>query len=185
MALSADGESELSVSAVARQAGIHRSSFYAHFDSIDEVAVDLLDESLVTIAELGWRLRSGDRRPSDEEARDLLHLVEHVADQRRMYTAVLVTADGASQAHRHVAGVLTSRFEEALIRHGAVGTVDATTVHATAIGVGAAMTAILSAWLRGDLVCSRERLAEHLESVLPAWTRQLTNPSPHQGDSHE
>lgn len=183
LALAAEGGGELTVSAVARRAGVNRSSFYAHFESIDQVAIELLDESLTSIAELGWRARAGDRGPGARESRDLLSLVEHIVQQRTMYTAVLVTADSAPQAHLHVAGVLTSRFEQAFIRYGAARIVDATTVHATAIGVGAAMTAIVSAWLREDIVCSQVQLAEQLESTLPAWTRQLNNP--HQGESHE
>lgn len=182
LAFSAEAEGDLTVSAVARRAGVNRSSFYAHFDSLDQVAIELLDESLETIAELGWRARVGESTLGSE-GHDLLSLVEHIAQQRRLYTAVLVTADSAPQAQVHVAGVLTKRFEQAFIRHGAADLVDSTTVRATAIGVGAAVAAVLTAWLRGDLVCSPDLLAEQLASVLPAWTQQL--PHPHSGEPHE
>lgn len=106
-----------------------------------------------------------------------------VAQQRRIYAAVLTGTDSAPQAQLHVARVLTSRFEQAFLRYGAVEVVGASTVHAAAIGVGAAMAAILAAWLRGNVVSSHDLLAEQLASMLPAWSGQL----PHltQENTHE
>ncbi|CAN5488165.1 hypothetical protein BH09ACT12_BH09ACT12_12930 [soil metagenome] len=180
--LSEEGNGVLTVSQVARRAGVNRSTFYAHFDSLEHVALELLDEALASIVELGWRARVAGHGAEGHEPGDLLALVEHVAHRRRMYVAVLTAADSAPQAQLHVAGVLSSRFEEAFLRYGAAEIVDASTVRATAIAVGAAMAALVTAWLRGDLTCSQEGLAEQLASVLPAWTHQLHH---HPGDFHE
>jgi len=45
-----------------------------------------------------------------------------------------------------------------------------------AIGVGAAIAALITAWLRDDLACSAEELAAHCAEVFPEWTRRLQTP---------
>ena len=175
IAMSEERGAVLTVSGVAQRAAVNRSTFYAHFDSLEQVALEILDESLATITELGWLARVADRGSEAEGPRDLLALVEHVAHRRRIYASVLTASDSSGPAQVHVAGVLSSRLEEAFLRYGATEVVDEMTVRATAVGVGAATTAMLTGWLRGELCYSEEGLAAQLASVLPEWTRLLHN----------
>ncbi|WGL53352.1 TetR/AcrR family transcriptional regulator [Nocardioides sp. BP30] len=187
VALAGSGAEPITVSAVARAAGVNRSSFYAHFDSLEDVACSMLDESLAEIADLGWRERAtpgADR--GAQGRRDLLALVGHVSQHRAFYAAVLARGAAAAPAQNHVASVLRSRFEESFLRYGALEIAGEPAVTAASIGVGAALAALVTAWLRDDLSCSAEELAAHCAEVFPEWTRRLQAPgattAPH--DTH-
>lgn len=174
VALSGRGAEAVTVTAVARAAGVNRSSFYAHFDSLEDVACSMLDESIAQIADLGWRERTTSGvHNGGQGQRDLFALVGHVAQRRAFYASVLASGASAAAAQTHVAGLLRARFEESFLRYGALRIVDPATVTATAIGVGASLAALITSWLRGDLVCSEEELAAHCTEVLPEWTRRL------------
>jgi AcrR family transcriptional regulator len=177
VALASRGAEPVTVSAVARAARINRSSFYAHFDSLEDVACSMLDESLAQIADLAWRERDTpgvDR--GVQGRRDLLALVSQVSEHRAFYAAVLARGASAAPAQAHVAGVLRSRFEESFLRYGAREIAGQPAVTAAAIGVGAALAALITAWLCDDLACSAEELAAHCAEVFPEWTRRLRTP---------
>jgi AcrR family transcriptional regulator len=169
----------LTISAVSRLAGVNRSSFYAHFDSLEDVACQLLDDSLAQITEIGWHERA--RAGADAAGhRDLLALVGHVAAQRGLYLAVLGAEESAAHAQAHLARVLRDRFASAFVHYGARSVTDDGAVTAAAVSVGASTAALLAGWLRGEFECSQRELADRILDAFPEWTRHLP-----QGVNHE
>lgn len=176
LGLSGSSGAQLSASSIARAAGVNRSSFYAHFDSVEALVCELLDTSLAGIAEHGRSARATADAPSDTAGRrDLRALVEHVEEHRHVYVTVLGTESGAV-ARAHLARVLQARFADSFERYGALAIVDPPTVQAAATGVGHAVAALLADWLLGTLECTEERLTDHLVATLPPWTRRLRTP---------
>lgn len=176
LGLSGISGTQLNASSIARAAGVNRSSFYAHFDSLEALVCELLDTTLAGIAELGWSTRAAADGSPDEAGRHDLHaLVKHVHEHRRVYVAVL-GAEAGAVARVHLARVLQTRFADSFVRYGALDIVDPTTVQATATGVGHAVAALLADWIVGALDCTEERLTDHLVASIPPWTRRLRTP---------
>ncbi len=110
--------SQITVSQLCRVAGIHRTTFYKHFETVADLAATVVQD-------LGRRV-VGPRRSDDGALtyRDWLEAVlEHVADNRRLY-ARLVGSGGDAALMRAVAWQFRLRTDRFLRDAGAAAEVD-------------------------------------------------------------
>lgn len=151
---------ELTVASIAREAGVSRASFYAHYAGLDELAVHLMRRAFQAIA----AQYMASPLPPDEAMRESQrHLVDYFVENRAFYrsvSALPVSKDG------YLAGVrmMATLIEPALAEHPEVGN-----AAATARYIAGAAYGLIDAWLAGDVDLAPEELADHLTSLLPPW----------------
>ena len=72
----------LSLRQVAKEVGIVPTAFYRHFDSIESLGLELVDESFVSLRAMLREIRQGDPSYADIVDRSVEILVEHVRQKR-------------------------------------------------------------------------------------------------------
>lgn len=167
------GTGEITVSALCRSAGVNRSTFYQHFTSPEDIALQSLDELLDLIRDTDIVMRSAGSpiAPADASRRAIGRLVAFL-DQRREPYARLIgpTAPARLRAAAHSAFV--EHTAESISRT-AVRPAGADPV-LVARFLGGGVLSVLGAWLadpRDDWPA--DRVVEALLLCLPAW---LTDP---------
>ena len=159
----ADGSEEISVSAIARAAGVSRASFYSHYASLDELANSLRRDAFFAIRDLYLA-------ESHETADALLlsqeRLVQHFADNRALYSAAAalpVSKESYLAGARSMAAVI----EETLAEHPRLP--DGLQPAATARYIAGAAYGLLDAWILDEIVLTEGELVHHLTALLPPW----------------
>jgi len=160
--LASEGE-PVTVSSVARAAGVSRASFYSHFEGLDDLSAGLMHEAFRRIADL----YSAD---ADEPLEAMRHsqerLVRYFADNRALFAgaaAVPVSREGYLLGVRTMAAVI----ESALVDHPRRP--DELLIDATARYIAGAAYGLIDAWLTGELELTSTQLVEHLVALLPPW----------------
>jgi AcrR family transcriptional regulator len=158
-----DSPAEMSVSAITREAGISRASFYSHFSGLDELATSLHREAFLAIGEL-FRLDQLDG--PDALRRSQKRLVAHFAENRALYSAVAVLP-ASKESHLASVRAMAAIIEQTLDAHPALpaGLQPA----ATARYIAGAAYGLLDAWVAGDVDLDDDLLADHLVRLLPPW----------------
>jgi AcrR family transcriptional regulator len=72
----------LSLRQVAKEVGIVPTAFYRHFDSVEQVGLELVDESFVSLRAMLRDIRRGDPSYGDIVDRSVESLVQHVGAHR-------------------------------------------------------------------------------------------------------
>jgi AcrR family transcriptional regulator len=113
-AIRESGPRDMSVSALARVAGINRTSFYEHFASPEDLAIHALSELFDVVSNADIAMRAQHAVSGAEASRRALHeIVSFVAARRDSYARVL--GPGAAPQLLHaVAEAFTERTVEAL-----------------------------------------------------------------------
>src|ERR1700744_6127099 len=105
---------QMSVSALARAAGINRTSFYEHFASPEDLAIHALSELFDVVSNADIALRAQHSVTGVEASRRALHeIVGFVAARRDSYTRVLGPGAAPQLVHA-VAEAFTERTVQAL-----------------------------------------------------------------------
>jgi AcrR family transcriptional regulator len=173
--LTATAGAEVTVNAIAQEAGVSRTSFYAQFEDLDALAVSMLVDAFRDIGHDDVVARRAAGADAHQAARSsAFRLVEHIAARRAFYRASLdwkltarvrevVEAAFAEQVLVSL-DVAPERVPAALDRRDA------------ARFVAGGVLAVLTAWLRDDDASATdpEAVADRLVSLLPDW---LTRPS--------
>lgn len=154
--------------AIARRAGVSRSSFYSQFDRIDDLAVAMLIEVFHQIGVEDVRRRSASTSDTRIIAgRSARQLVDHLDDHRTFYRAAVdwgangsVTIALAEAFGDQVAMSMTALGDRV---PAALDPADA----ARYIGGGA--IALLTAWLRDPVHLPRDEMTRRLLAVMPGW----------------
>ncbi|MGO2750770.1 MAG: TetR/AcrR family transcriptional regulator [Pseudoclavibacter sp.] len=160
--LSARGE-EVTVPAIAAEAGVSRSTFYAQFKDLDALAVRILTEVFTEIEALDLRLRAS-ATPIETARATTSQLVAEFAKRRTLYAGVLGSRT-TTEAHRGVRAVFAEQ---------ALGTMQLTVPvgldpKVAADYVAGGSLAVLTAWLLSDTPDPTERVQQQLLALLPAW----------------
>ncbi|AZZ55127.1 TetR/AcrR family transcriptional regulator [Rathayibacter iranicus] len=154
----------IAVSDIVREAGISRSSFYAHFDDAAAVASALLREDLV-VADVAAG-DGGDHTGAQALRRGYSRLIERLVDRHAFHARL------RSRASARVASD-DAVFDAALALHRAVLARAEISAHIdaelTATFAAGGVLAVVGAWLAGSLDGTDEELVEHLVSLLPIW----------------
>lgn len=156
----------VTVSEIAKAAGVSRSSFYAHFPSLDALAAEYLVRQFDSIGATSVDLRREDLLPAGSAARmGYRRLIEHMVEHYPFYSNVLELPLGRSVYDR-IAEAYAARLRESMELLPVPFGVDPAIV-ATYIA-GGALT-LISAWMGGALDISDDELVDQLVLQLPAW----------------
>lgn len=99
----ADGVSfdQLSLRRVARAAGVVPAAFYRHFDSMDELALVLVEESVRTLRAMLREAREGGLSPERMISSSVQILVSHVREHRRHFAFIADARSSSNAVLRH------------------------------------------------------------------------------------
>lgn len=160
--LIAQPAASVSVNEIVRLAGISRSSFYAHFASLDLLAAELLQAQFVDMGQAGLDLP----RPRTGENASRLgysRLVAHMVENFPLYASVLELPLTRSAHDQIIAAYATRMLQSVLVFDDSVNAHLVTTYVA-----GGALT-LIGAWMRGHLDVSDDELVDQLVALLPDW----------------
>jgi len=159
---------DMSVSALARAAGVNRTSFYEHFASPEDLAIHALSELFDVVSNADIVMRAQHAVTGAEASRRALHeVVSFVAAQRDSYARVL--GPGAAPRLLHaVAEAFTERTVQALepmdVRPPAADP------RITAQFLAGGVLGVIGAWLaEPEPGLSPDQVVEALIQCLPGW----------------
>lgn len=151
------------------RAGVNRTTFYAHFASTDDLAVEALSELFEIVASSDAAARMSHR--SREASRSSLYEVAAFVDARRdVYGHLLTAGQGRFRSALELQFVERNRQTLAAMPHLPSG-VDA---EVTARWIAAAVLGVLGWWCAGGTGQDGRRptvdeLADTLAALLPEW----------------
>ncbi|MDQ7904802.1 TetR/AcrR family transcriptional regulator [Phytohabitans sp. ZYX-F-186] len=161
------GGTALSVSSLAREAGISRSAFYTHFSGLDELALFILSRAFDEIGAADIELRRTQTLSGAQTARRSLTLLTQHLDRHRALYANVFAAPVSARAH--LAAIELFAAETRAILPYTDAAPDAVDAEAVTAFVAAGVMGLLGSWLRGDVVMDADRLVDHLMMFIPAW----------------
>ncbi|MDJ0334078.1 MAG: TetR/AcrR family transcriptional regulator [Rhodoglobus sp.] len=162
-----DRPTRVTVADIVRAAGISRSTFYAHFGSLDELAVEVLRRQFDEIGDLGVDWRRDDMIPGRAAARlGFGRLIDHIVDNFPLYSSALQTPHTRSAYDALVESYVTRLMHAVITLDTVPDDVDAKLV--STFIAGGAMT-LISAWMRGQIELSDDDLVRQLVDLLPHW----------------
>jgi AcrR family transcriptional regulator len=166
-----DSSAVVSVSDVVRVADISRSTFYAHFASLDELASAFIQEQFAKIGDISTEQRPAGHSASPISAMDAARvgygrLVEHMVEHYPLYSSVLELPLTRS-AYDEIVDAYASRLLESIIVLDYVPAGVNPSLVATYAAGGA--VALISSWMRGLIDVSDDDLVDQLVSLLPQW----------------
>jgi len=165
--LMSDSSTTVTVADIVRVAGISRSSFYAHFGSLDELAAEVLGRQFEEVDGLGIDLRREDMISRRTAARlGYERLIAHMVDNFPLYSSAL-DLPITRKAYDDVVATYSTRLLESVILLGSVPP-DVNAPLISTYVAGGAMT-LISAWMRGQIEVSDDELASQLVELLPPW----------------
>lgn len=167
----AERSESVSVGDIVRTAGISRSSFYAHFSSLDELTTDFLRLQFSEIGtagvevhrdELGGDLDTGLAAARIGYRRLIAHLIEHFP----LYSSVL-DLPVARDTYDDIVTAYTNRMLASLIDTVTVPPGVKPEVVTTYVAGGT--LALIDVWMRGRIDVSDDQLVDELIDLLPPW----------------
>ncbi|MCS7483314.1 TetR/AcrR family transcriptional regulator [Umezawaea endophytica] len=159
-------ESCPSVSALAEAAGIHRATFYNHFDSVEEAAVHVIAEDFRALHDLNISDRRKGADPTAVAVATLNAMLDSLRQRRSLF---LVASTWRSPSGLMGIGDLLLEQLHALRRDLGVDEQGSDSVEDvyTASGVHG----VFSAAVGGTADCDQEEIAVRLYALLPDWIR--------------
>jgi AcrR family transcriptional regulator len=158
-----------SASDVADRAGVNRSSFYTHFRSVGELAIDALREELEPAHDENLRrLEAGGAVAADESNRHVIRRILDLATAGHGALSTLLSGDRAfgEWAFGRILNGYVQDYLEVIPTFDSV-TADRRTVAGEYLGH--ALSAVICSWLRGDLPVHRDELEALLAGLVPDW----------------
>lgn len=165
--LISDSDEPLTVADIVRVARVSRSTFYAHFGSLDDLALEVLRSQFVELGGLDVDWRRDDLLPGRAIARlGFGHLIAHIVDNLPLYSSALRTPHTRTAYDELVQSYCIRLMDSIITVGGAPENVDARLV-STFVGGGA--VTLISAWMRGHIELSDDDLVRQLVDLLPPW----------------
>ncbi|WP_353807721.1 TetR/AcrR family transcriptional regulator [Agromyces sp. SYSU T00194] len=163
---------EISVSALCREAGVHRTTFYGHFESVQDFAIEQYGYEFDSISVVDVDPSEGDpQQVAVRYEESLRGLLEHVVSERAGYRALL-----ASRSRWLFHSVLDGR-----IRHRALLAVEVWAARdvpgapqercaqeEAAAYIAGGLIGAIETWAVGD-EDDLEAAAERFTALLPSW----------------
>jgi AcrR family transcriptional regulator len=158
----------MSVSALARAAGVNRTSFYEHFASPEDLAIHALSDLFDVARNADMAMRSQHTVPAAEASRRALREIVYFVHERRESYLRLLGPGAAPQLVRAVGQAFTERTVQALERMEA-RPADADP-RVTAQFLAGGVLGVIGAWLADQAgPWSPDQLVEALIQCLPGW----------------
>lgn len=168
--LMSEGVAHVSVSEVVRASGVSRSTFYAHFTGLDDLALAYLTRHLKIISDAGIGVRREDFIHGEAAARiGYTRLITHIVQHYPLYSTVLTMPLTRGAFEKAVGSYSRSLMRSVMILDVAPG--DANTEVAVTYVAGGVLT-VISAWIRGELDVDDDELVVRLVDLLPDWVRK-------------
>jgi AcrR family transcriptional regulator len=167
--LMSSGVSRVTVRDVVRVSDVSRSSFYAHFSGLEELALAFLTRQIDIVGEDGIGVSRDDLASGVAAARiGYARLVGHVVQNFPLYASVLEVSS-TRVAFEAAIDAYSRRLLRSVLTLGVtpVG-VDVEVV--VAYVAGGART-VISSWLRGEFDVDDDELVKQLVDLLPEWVR--------------
>ena len=161
----------LTVAAVVAEAQVSRSSFYAQFQDLDDVAVQLMSELFADIQRMDANMRRGEGA-RDATSACLKRFFTECQSRPGLYGAAL-NGDLSSEARHRIYEIL-ARSVTATAGFSAPRSVDPQ-IAATFIAAG--LLAVVTEWLRCRQPTTEEHLRAQLMSLLPGWVVDPPEPT--------
>ena len=158
----------MSVAALARSAGVNRTSFYEHFASPEDLAIHALSELFDVVTNADIALRSEHIVSGTEASRRALRqIVSFVGEQRAAYARLL--GPGAAP---QLVGVVAGAFAERTVQAQEVMDVRPPEAdpRITAQFLAGGVLSVIGAWLADpEPATSSDQVVEALIQCLPGW----------------
>lgn len=170
--LAAENAEALNVSDIVRVAGISRSTFYAHFSDIDELAAAFLRATFTESGAPGADLRIAGEASDQTARRGYRQLVAHIVDHYSVYQSTLTLPpmrkayDDAVAAY---ARSLVLTVAEPLTNAELVAIPDGVRLDTVAAYAAGGAIVLIHEWLDGAISMSDDELVELLVALLPPW----------------
>jgi AcrR family transcriptional regulator len=158
------------VEEVARRAEVNRSSFYAHFDDLDDLVAWWLGQALQPVFEHDLAMRTDPARTEADVGRvSLAELVETLAARR---TPLATVFRGSATSRQRFTDLLSTgmaaNFDAVGRRLGWSALQD----EAASLFYGTGLAAVLVAWTVGDLDCDQDELLARCAELVPVELRE-------------
>jgi AcrR family transcriptional regulator len=165
--LTEESHHRVTVGDVVRQAKVNRTTFYAHFESIEALAVEAFADLAETITSEHLRRRAdgGRREPSLASLEETLH---YVAERRELYLELL--GHGSTPFFNAIEDAFALRTAGLLRTIGALP--DDRDVEVAARFIAAGTVGVIAQWLRDGMNEDPDLLAERLLNLLPPYFSQ-------------
>ncbi|MGO1227953.1 MAG: TetR/AcrR family transcriptional regulator [Brachybacterium sp.] len=165
----------LTVSAVVREAGVSRPTFYTHFADLDDVIVMIHEQALAEVASWQQRALEGPEHWSEPDAQQesFRRFAEYVDQHRELYATIFELPTGAEvrrRVSRVMADALQARLEKVATPPEGIS------AEAISSALAAAYTHLLGMWVRGELEATVDDVMAHLTVLMPAWLMDPATP---------
>lgn len=155
----------VSVSAIVREAGVSKTTFYSHFSGFDELALQIAQQAYTPLGDLTTPAED-DHTHAEVVRRAHSDLIRHYVEHRDFYAVALalpLSREVHTRVVRAVVALIEPLIEDNPHRPAAV------LPRPAASFIASAVVGFLDEWLEGDFDASEEELLEHLLALLPAW----------------
>lgn len=166
---------EINVSSVVREAGISRGTFYTHFSSLEDLAVEMQAEVVHLLAGMERTAAHLDPKGTSESRREsiskaLSEVVDHYYRYRSFYAAVFSMPISQAAAKARVEALATELQE-----HMSIDAVvpEHVNVRMASLFIAGGWITVLSEWTLGSFEATGEQVAEHMVSLVPEWLYRL------------
>lgn len=156
-------DQSFNVTALTREAGVSRATFYAHYTDLAAFVLDLQKQQFISIAELfQTRQHLGSREAMLDAQRQLVH---HFARQRPLYRLVF-THGTAPDIFEGTINALAKHIQEHIVRTPAFP--QHLDPAMSAQYIAGAVTTLIVNWINSHST-DEETLALHLLELMPKW----------------
>ncbi|MFJ3705303.1 MULTISPECIES: TetR/AcrR family transcriptional regulator [unclassified Streptomyces] len=166
-----------SVSALAEAAGIHRATFYNHFDSVEEAAVYVIAEDFRALHDLNIRDRQMGADPTAVAVATLNAMLGSLRQRKSLF---LLASTWRSPSGLMGIGDLLLEQLHALRRDLGVNEQEAGANNSVEdVYTASGVHGVFSAAVGGNTDCDSDEIANRLYELLPQWIRRPPEPSTH------
>ncbi|MFS8201539.1 TetR/AcrR family transcriptional regulator [Streptomyces sp. CWNU-52B] len=164
-----------SVSALAEAAGVHRATFYNHFDSVEEAAVYVIADDFRTLHDLNISDRQLGADPAAVAVATLNAMLDTLRRRRSLF--LLASTWRSSSGLMGIGDLLLEQLR--LLRRD-LGVDEGEEPGANSVEdvyTASGVHGVFSAAVGGNTDCAPEEIAVRLYALLPGWIRQPPEPS--------
>ncbi|ONF73599.1 TetR/AcrR family transcriptional regulator [Amycolatopsis keratiniphila] len=158
-----------SVSALADAAGIHRATFYNHFDSVEEAAVYVIADDFRVLHDLNISDRKKGADPATVAVATLNAMLDSL--RRRESLFLVASAWRSASGLMGIGDLLLDRLR-ALRRDLGVEDLEPERHSVEDVYAASGVHGVFSAAISGTTDCDQEEIAARLYALLPDWLRQ-------------
>lgn len=160
---------ELTVTQVCREAGVHRTTFYGHYSDVDALAADVFVRIIdgLTAVEVPTEALDAPPEVTATYLTSMADLLQHVAEERTTYRALFASPVG-SGFRRSLTARLRERADLAIGVLQSSGTATEIDRDTAAAFVSGGITASIEAWAESDETDATARAAS-VTAQMPSW----------------